>query len=89
MKTILSEMTFELSIFHEHPSVDKIDDIKDRITVLFQDAQDSLSDNTMQYFLSEVTDDSGDAWLDEDNRWWSMIRIRFRVQDPCDAKLNE
>jgi hypothetical protein len=85
MKTIISEVYFEIYVYTDKPTPELVDDVKDRVTILFQDTQDSLSDSYMIYFLSEVTDDSGDVFLDEDMRYYSTLRIRFKVQKVCDA----
>ena len=88
MQTAIAEMYFEIYILSDNPDPSLVDDLKDRITVLFQDTQEQLSDSYMNYYLSEVIDDAGDIFQTDDKKYYTTMRLRFKLQKVCDIVNN-
>lgn len=76
----ITDLFYDLEIYDEAPDSTKIENIKDRVMQLFQDTHESLSDQYVNFFVSEVTDGGGDAFTIVDNRWYGKLRIHFKVQ---------
>lgn len=84
-------VTFNIDIYDTTPSPETVDDIKERIRDLFHDqtaalnalAVDITDKPLLNFYLSEVIDDIGDGFFDSQARWFTTIRIDFKVQLVC------
>lgn len=92
IKSLKDVMTFNIDIYDDTPSPEIVDDLKERIGELFQDESAALNalavDGTgkplLHFYLSEVIDDIGDAFQDSQDRWFTTIRVDFKVQLVCE-----
>jgi hypothetical protein len=92
IKSLKDSMSFGIDIYDDTPSPETVDDIKERIRDLFQDetaalnslAVDGTGKPLIHFYVSEVIDDIGDAFLDTQDRWFTSMRVDFKVQLVCE-----
>ena len=85
--SLKSSVAFEISIYDLSQTPETIENIKDRIVELFHNQQDALTTLTgteIHFYSSRVINDSGDAFQDVFDRYFTTIRVEFSVQKVCE-----
>lgn len=88
LSTLKDPMIFEITLYDSTPSPEKIDKLKDRISELFHRKNKELSDTHLHFYDASVVDDIGDAFQDSEGRWFTTLRLQFKVVKVCDLLNN-